>query len=141
MYSGLIHGWGYIRVGLYLECFERYGGLVHRVAYFRGRGTYSRKFTVSEIKRDEVRPLSHTITGGSARGKKCRQKHARNDAILARNTRINSTKVLCLSFIFVLFGSRLSMSFDDSTSDSTITPRHFVFALGRDEAFIQRFCA
>ncbi len=29
------------------------------------------------------------------------------------------------------------MSFDDSTSDSTVTRRHFVFALGRDEAFIR----
>ncbi len=28
------------------------------------------------------------------------------------------------------------MCFDDRTSDSTITRRHFVFALGRDEAFI-----
>ncbi len=26
------------------------------------------------------------------------------------------------------------MSFDDSTSESTVTRRHFVFALGRDEA-------
>ncbi len=30
------------------------------------------------------------------------------------------------------------MSFDDSTSDSTV---FFVFALGRDEAFIRRFRA
>ncbi len=28
------------------------------------------------------------------------------------------------------------MCFDDSTSDSTVTRRHFLFALGRDEAFI-----
>ncbi len=28
------------------------------------------------------------------------------------------------------------MSFDGSTSDSTVTRRHFVFALGRDEALI-----
>ena len=28
------------------------------------------------------------------------------------------------------------MCFDDSTSDSTVTRRHFVFALRRDEAFI-----
>ncbi len=34
---------------------------------------------------------------------------------------------------FVLFGGRLSMSFDDSTSDRTVTRRHFVFVLGRDE--------
>ncbi len=27
------------------------------------------------------------------------------------------------------------MSFDDSTSGSTVTRRHFVFALGRYEAF------
>ncbi len=33
------------------------------------------------------------------------------------------------------------MSFDDSTSDSTVTRRHFVFVLGRDEAFILCFCA
>ncbi len=33
------------------------------------------------------------------------------------------------------------MSFDDSTSDSTVIRRHFVFALGRDEAFILRFRA
>ncbi len=33
------------------------------------------------------------------------------------------------------------MSFDDSTSDSTVTLRHFVFALGRDEAFIRHFRA
>ena len=31
------------------------------------------------------------------------------------------------------------MSFDDSTSDNTVTRRHFVFVLGRDEAFIRRF--
>ena len=30
------------------------------------------------------------------------------------------------------------MSFDDSTSDSTVTRRHFMFVLGRDEAFIRR---
>ena len=41
----------------------------------------------------------------------------------------------------VLFGGRLSMSFYDSTSDSTATGRYFVFALGRDEAFIRRFRA
>ncbi len=28
------------------------------------------------------------------------------------------------------------MCFDDSTSDSAVTQRHFVFPLGRDEAFI-----
>ncbi len=28
------------------------------------------------------------------------------------------------------------MCFDDSTSDSTVTRRHFVFALAGDEAFI-----
>ena len=33
------------------------------------------------------------------------------------------------------------MSFDDSTSGSTVTRRHFVFVLGRDEAFIRRFRA
>ncbi len=33
------------------------------------------------------------------------------------------------------------MSFDDSTSDSIVTRRHFVFAPGRDEAFIRRFRA
>ncbi len=33
------------------------------------------------------------------------------------------------------------MSFDDSTSDSILTRRHFVFALGRDEAFIRLFGA
>ncbi len=31
------------------------------------------------------------------------------------------------------------MCFDDSTSDSAVTRRHFVFALGRDEAFILAF--
>ena len=33
------------------------------------------------------------------------------------------------------------MILDDSTSDSTVTRRHFVFALGSDEAFIRRFRA
>ena len=33
------------------------------------------------------------------------------------------------------------MSFDDSTSDRTVTRRHFVFVLGRDEPFILRFRA
>ena len=31
------------------------------------------------------------------------------------------------------------MSFDDSTSDSPVTRRHFMFALGRDEAFYTTF--
>ncbi len=48
---------------------------------------------------------------------------------------------IMVEFLFVLFGGRLSMSFDDSTSDSTVTRRHFVFVLGRDEAFILRFRA
>ena len=59
---------------------------------------------------------------------------------LARNTRINGTKNLWLCFIFARFGGRLSMSFDGSTRDSTVTQRHFVFALVHDEAFIRRFC-
>ncbi len=37
---------------------------------------------------------------------------------------------LWLSFLFVLFGGGLSTSFEDSTNDSTVTRRHFVFALG-----------
>ncbi len=31
------------------------------------------------------------------------------------------------------------MNFDNSTSDSTVTRRHFVFALGRDKAFYTTF--
>ncbi len=45
------------------------------------------------------------------------------------------------SFCSLIFGGRLSMNFDDSTSDSTVTRRHFLFALGRDEAFLRRFPA
>ena len=41
-------------------------------------------------------------------------------------------------FRFVFFSGRLSMRFEDSTYKcGTVTRRHFVFALGRYEAFIR----
>ena len=60
---------------------------------------------------------------------------------LARNTPLNGTdKKYHINSVaevsFVLFGGRLSMSFDDSTSDSTVTRLHFVALMGSDEVFI-----